>query len=599
MADIGRFKQAWSKGKGHALAWSLSLFSLLALAPAAQAQTPVVLDWGTGVAGEAVGFPAGTTTNTYTNVEGSGVDVRVTVLNAVTNSPNPNLNLGDSDFVGPSPPDQTLLIPLSGVNGAEATITIEYFLTGTLTPVNVTDASFLIHDLDILFNGGTVSWQDEVEVSATSGGNPVTGITAGGEAAPAGIFNQEVIGANSVTITGVAPGDNPNAPTQNANSPRQPGVNNATTTGAFTEGDATVNFANPLDTMTLVFRNGPGTQDFASHAISISDIFFTAPTLTPTTPVIGVAKQVSEGPTESAPGSGLFDITYSIVVENLGNEALNSVQLVESFTDPTLTPPGPTFGPGNIVTSTIGTITPAGGASVTANPAYNVSATGPVDANLLAAGSTLPIGASATIPVTVRVDSTQPDFPADGGDGYNNQVTASGIGATSDNPVNDLSDDGVDPDPDADGNPGGADEGDPTPVTFPAEAPAIGVSKRVVSAITQPDGDFEVVYETTVENLGNVTLNSVQLTEDLNNTYGPGAFSIIGAPTFAARNVANEVALTPNPGFDAGDAPTVDINILAAGQTLQVGQISTFQFTVEVESDLITTPDTFFNQIDA
>lgn len=599
LADIDRLEQAWNKRKGHVLAWSLSLFSLLALAPTAQAQTATALDWGDGTAGEAVGFAQGTETNTYTDVGGSGVDVRVSVVGAVTNSPNPNLNLGDSDFVGPTPPNQTLLLPLSGVAGAETTVTIEFFLTGTTTPVDVTLASFPIHDLDILVNNGTVSWQDEVVISATSGGAPVTGVTAGGETPPTGIFNQEVVGPNSVTITGVAPGDDPNAPTQNANSPRQPGVNNNTTTGTFTEGDAIVNFANPLDTISLLFRNGPGTQDFASHAISIGDIAFTAPALTPTTPVIGVAKQVSSGPTETAPGSGIFDITYSIVVENLGNEALNSVQLVESFTDPTLTPPGPTFGPGNIISSSIGAITPVGGASLTANPAYNVSATGPVDANLLAAGSTLPIGASATIPVTVQVDSTQPDFPADGGDGFNNQVTASGIGATSGNPVNDLSDDGVDPDPDADGNPGGPNEGDPTPVTFPAEAPAIGVSKRVISAITQPDGDFEVVYETTVENLGNVTLNNVQLTEDLNDTYGPGAFSIIGAPTFAARNVANEVPLTPNPGFDAGDAAPVDINILAAGQTLQVGQNSTFQFTVEVESTLVTTPGTFFNQIDA
>lgn len=597
-ASMGRLKKMSSCGKlAQPLAWSLPLISILASAPAALAQVDTTLDWNV------VDFPTtGATQGTYTNVEGSGVDVQITIVGADTSTQaNPDNNLIDSDFVTPAVGTETLLVPIAGAAGTQADVTIEFFETGTTNPIAVPLAEFQLFDVDVLFNNsGQVSWQDQIEVSATAGGIPITGITAGGETPPEGIFNQEAIGANSVVVTGAAQGDDPSNPTQNANSPRQPGLTTPTTVGNFEEGNVQVNFPNPVDTISLVFSNGPGTDLFNRHAIAISDIQFQAPAITPTTPVIGVAKQISTGPTETTPGSGIFDITYSIVVENLGDEPLNTVQLVESFTDPTLTPPGPTFGPGNIISSSIGAITPVNGASLTANPNYNVSATGVVDPNVLAAGSTLPVGASATIPITVQVDSTQPDFPADGGDGYNNQVTASGIGANSGTPVDDLSDNGVDPDPNSNGNPEEPGEDDPTPVTFP-EAPAIGVSKRVVSTTTQTDGDFEVVYETTVQNLGNVALNNVQLTEDLDDTYGEGAFTIISAPTFTARGLPNEVVLTPNAGFDA-DAPNGtpgDVNILIGTETLQVGENSTFQFTVEVESTLVATPGTFNNQIDA
>ncbi|EKV00328.1 hypothetical protein Lepto7375DRAFT_2435 [Leptolyngbya sp. PCC 7375] len=360
-----RFEKRFRKKISHALAWTLPLASLLLLAPNTQAQVATSLDWGVE-GGGGVDFPVGTTTNTYADVGGSGVDVRVTVGGDVGDNGNPNLSLTDSAFVGPAPPNETLLINLLGGNGDEATVTIEFLLTGTNTPVDVTLASFPIHDLDILFNNGRVSWQDEVVISASSGGAAVGGITAGGETPPEGTFNQEVDAGTSVIVTGVAPGDDPANPTQNANSPRIPGLTNATTVGNFPEGNVNVNFANTVDTISLTFRNGPGSEDFAPHAIAIGDIAFTAPPLV-------------------------------------------------------------------------------------------------------------------------------------------------------------------------------------------AEQPAIGVSKRVVSTTTQADGDFEVVYETTVENLGNVTLNNVQLTEDLDDTYGEGAFSIIGAPTFTARGLANEVQLTPNANFDADE----------------------------------------------
>ena len=591
LASKRHFEKVWnSRPLRQNLAWSLPLVSLLAFAPTAQAQVATSLDWGVGN-NDAVEFAPGTTVNTYTNVGGSGVDVRVSVVGAVTASPNPNLILQDSSFVGPAPPNETLLIPLSGANGAEATTTIEFFITGTTTPVDVTLASFPIHDLDVLLNNGTVSWQDEVVISASSGGTAVGGITAGGETPPEGIFNQEVIGANSVTITGGAVGDDITAPTQNANSPRQPGVTNNTTVGDFAEGNTTVNFGEPLDTISILFRNGPGTQDFAPHAIAIGDIAFTAPDIVIEEPAIGVSKRVVSAITQA---DGDFEVVYETTVENLGNVPLNNVQLTEDLDD--------TYGEGAFSIISGPTFTPrnvANEVALTPNAGFDADAPNgtPGDVNILAPTQTLQVGENSTFRFTVEVDSDLITTP----DTFFNQIDAVGT-SPNNTTVEDASDDGFETDADGDGNANEPGENDPTPVQLPpAESPAIGVSKRVVSAITQADGDFEVVYETTVENLGNVALNNVQLTEDLDDTYGEGAFSIIGGPVFTARGLANEVTLLGNDNFDA-DAPIGtpgDTNILVPGQTLQVGENSTFRFTVEVDSDLINTPDTFFNQIEA
>jgi hypothetical protein len=60
-------------------------------------------------------------------------------------------------------------------------------------------------------------------------------------------------------------------------------------------------------------------------------------------------------------------------------------------------------------------------------------------------------------------------------------------------PVNDVSDDGVDPDPDGDGNANEPGENDPTPVTF-VEAPVIGIAKSVTSTVNNGNGTYTVSY---------------------------------------------------------------------------------------------------------
>jgi hypothetical protein len=136
-------------------------------------------------------------------------------------------------------------------------------------------------------------------------------------------------------------------------------------------------------------------------------------------------------------------------VANTGNVPLTNVQVVD---DLNVTFPG-------ALSIVVQSLTATG---VTPNSSYNGSA----DTNMLAAGNTLAIGASGTIDVLLRV------MPGQGLGPYLNSATASGLSPEGD-PVIDISQDGSDPDPDGNGDPG--DDGDPTPVVFPPfSVPVLG-----------------------------------------------------------------------------------------------------------------------------
>lgn len=99
------------------------------------------------------------------------------------------------------------------------------------------------------------------------------------------------------------------------------------------------------------------------------------------------------------------------------------------------------------------------------NPAYN----GSTDTQLLAPGNSLAVGASGTLRLVVVVELRSYFGP------FNNTATATGS-APGGSTVSDISQNGIDPDPDDNGNPG--DNSVPTPVSFavvlPVAAPALG-----------------------------------------------------------------------------------------------------------------------------
>ena len=154
-------------------------------------------------------------------------------------------------------------------------------------------------------------------------------------------------------------------------------------------------------------------------------------------PSIGVAKALVSVDRLDAT---LYRVIFDVVVENTGNVALANVQVVEDLA--TTFADAASFS----VTSVVS-------AQFTVDPAFDGGAL----QNLLAPGNTLAIGGSGSIRLTLEVDSGGHQGP------YENSVTASGVSPGGD-PVEDVSQDGADPDPDDDGDPG--DNGDPTPFTL-------------------------------------------------------------------------------------------------------------------------------------
>jgi len=165
--------------------------------------------------------------------------------------------------------------------------------------------------------------------------------------------------------------------------------------------------------------------------------------------VIGIAK------TATVDGS---QVTLEFYLENFGNPLLSNLALPDDL--------DAVFGAGNY--------------SVTGAPAFmdnpgtitlNDGFDGSGDTALITTG-TLSVGDTAQIRIVVEVTAL-----TDQGAGlgvYSNQVTASGEGP-GETPTSDLSDNGIDPDPNGNGDPTEAGENDPTLFTSLLDSDSDGV----------------------------------------------------------------------------------------------------------------------------
>jgi len=102
--------------------------------------------------------------------------------------------------------------------------------------------------------------------------------------------------------------------------------------------------------------------------------------------------------------------------------------------------------------------------------------------------------------------------------------------------------------------------------------PLIGTAKRVVgSPVEVSPGTWDVTYEFRVENYGNVTLNNVQITDNLDATFP--------APTTYTIQSLSSTSLTVNwPGFDG----STDLNLLDGSDSLAVSASETLTMVVRV-----------------
>ncbi len=261
-------------------------------------------------------------------------------------------------------------------------------------------------------------------------------------------------------------------------------------------------------------------------------------------PRIGLAKSISAGPTNN--GDGTYTLQYTFVLENAGDVDLDQLSITD---DLGARLSGVTSFVVDAVTSTDFTVN---------FPGYDGTA---ANADLLAPGNALSVGESGALTLDLTVTPGANLGP------YNNFATATGE-SPANIVVNDLSDNGLDPDGDNDSDPN--NDGDPTPTLF-AETPGIGLAKSVsVGPTNNGDGTYDLSYQFVVANTGDVNLTNASVIDDLATTFGGAAFTV--------QNLQSADIGVNFPGFDGA----ADTELLAPAATLGVGQTAVLTLAIQV-----------------
>ena len=267
-------------------------------------------------------------------------------------------------------------------------------------------------------------------------------------------------------------------------------------------------------------------------------------------PIIGIAKRAVN--VENLP-DGSATVTYEFNVRNYGNVGVSGLQVTD---DLELTFPA---------TCQVNVI------SITSDDyTENINYNGVSNINLLMGIDNMPVAGTGSIVIVVNVDNCGLNEGP-----FNNTAQVTAVSPTS-FAISDDSQDGSDPDPDADGNP--TNNTVPTPVSFDHTS-LIGSAKRVAQATLNSDGSFVVLYEINIENFGDVTLDSIQVVDDL-------------GPVFVAPCSILDIVLTGsndievNPNYNG----TSDVNLLVGNNTLEPGEISSILLEITVDSCVGTGP---------
>jgi len=328
--------------------------------------------------------------------------------------------------------------------------------------------------------------------------------------------------------------------------------------GAFCEFNFTLRFKPQSPTPSGGYSNvatGSGTGELSSGAVSDTSNNGTNPdgdsNGDPTndnapTPVnfthtssIGIAKALWSG--LAVNGNGSYTGTFRLVVKNLGNEELNNVAISDAMNGA-----APRFGA--FVAGGAGATLAAGQYTVQGVPRFvGACANGSVNAGFdgsaavqAATITLLPINGTCALEFDFRF------FPQPG-QVYANQATTTGTGAFSGNPATDMSGNGSNPDPNGNSIGNESGENDPTPVPIPR----IGVAKLAGAVANNGDGTYSVPFTLTLNNAGEMSLNSVQITDTLAGQFGAytasatpaaGQYTISSGP--AVNNQINGAAIT-------------------------------------------------------
>ncbi|MGV3559057.1 Ig-like domain-containing protein [Larkinella arboricola] len=280
--------------------------------------------------------------------------------------------------------------------------------------------------------------------------------------------------------------------------------------------------------------------------------------------LLGVAKSVSK--LEDL-GAGVYNVTYTIKVANLGSQDLKQVQVVDNLTE--------TFG--NDVL--IGPDKPklVADAGLIVDTTY--TGQGMLTNLLVDSLSTLTKGTFRNIHLTVRVDVRNSSSEV-----YQNLAIAKAVTLDGNTMLSDTSTKGSNVDPDNDLDP--RNNSIPTDVTLrgtPLDS-HIGVAMAVKDTARQADGSYNVTYQIIVKNYGSKDFTDVQVSSKLvdvfNSTTG-ASYKLLDKPAISGGS-----QLLVNANYD-GDA---DSHLLMLESKLAAGRSDTLLLPLNIKTDGRTTP---------
>ena len=129
------------------------------------------------------------------------------------------------------------------------------------------------------------------------------------------------------------------------------------------------------------------------------------------------------------------------------------------------------------------------------------------------------------------------------------------------------------------------------PIDNTSISPIVGATKQLLSSTKLNSNSAELVYEVYVQNMGNVILNNINITEDLGIVFGTSNISNVSTNFTSGFNTPG---LTLNSSFNG----TTITNLLDAGQQLvnQTSDTANYFFKVQIKFDVTNLiPDSIYN----
>jgi uncharacterized repeat protein (TIGR01451 family) len=243
-------------------------------------------------------------------------------------------------------------------------------------------------------------------------------------------------------------------------------------------------------------------------------------------------------------GDGSFTVTYTIRVTNLGASDLREVQIEDDLASAL----------SEASAFEVVSVTSEGG---TIRTGYD----GRTVIGLLTGTDILARGQTASITLVVRLT------PDEGQIAFDNSAVARALGADG-TAVTDVSQQGNDPDLDADGS--AFNDNEPTRIVLDA-TPSIGLAKSATVVPSADAGHYSVVYALSIANFGHVVLRNVNIQDSLAVAFPPPALARVVSLSSAELQV--------NSNYDG----VSDVRLLGGADDLDLDEQGTLVLTLDVD----------------